>query len=71
MIWSARPITESIRRVRLKDKVALIVGGAGETGTVDTRAQPISMVVLETRLERDITRRSFQDWISRTVVPRQ
>jgi hypothetical protein len=31
MILSAMPITESIRRVRLKDKVALIVGGAGET----------------------------------------
>ena len=32
MILSAMPTTESIRRVRLKDKVALIVGGAGGIG---------------------------------------
>jgi NAD(P)-dependent dehydrogenase (short-subunit alcohol dehydrogenase family) len=32
MILSAVPTTGSIRRVRLKDKVALIVGGVGGIG---------------------------------------
>src|SRR6202030_4688502 len=29
------------------------------------------MAVLETQLERDITRKWFQEWISRTAVPRR